>query len=172
MKILALLVKAKWYVNQYLSCNLQRISPSLWKRFVNHSSAVIRVKSTIITHFTHGLRRAMLTVLHGTMSSWRPNWLGRYVTWLPRSLAKSWSGQLARQPISLVSSWRPWSGQRDTFQYRSDHEEPAAAFLGKTSRKITIIACGNWWVELFIAVRCHTHTDEDGKDTCISDEKK
>ena len=39
--------------------------PTLWKRFVNHCTAVVMMNRIMTTHFTHDSRRAILTVLSG-----------------------------------------------------------------------------------------------------------
>jgi len=66
---LALLVRARAYINTYSGASGKWNSQYQWKRFVNHSSAVVMVKAVIMTHVTHDLRRAMLTVLHRKMRS-------------------------------------------------------------------------------------------------------
>jgi hypothetical protein len=135
------MLRARVYINTSRACRKWSLRYR-WKRFVNHSSEVVMVKTVIMTQFTHDLRRAMLTVLHGKMRSWSevkvkithltPRITCDIIVW---TTSKKYNTHRSRL-------WWFWNEGVNTFQHRRDHIEPTAALLCKIGGEPTVITCG------------------------------
>jgi hypothetical protein len=96
-----------------------------------------------MTHFTHDLRWAMLTVLRETVRSWSES-IGKKMHLTPRIACEAIVCRTGNADISARISW---SGRIDTLGHRSNHIEPLTALFCETGWEKSIIACGDNWVE-------------------------